>query len=97
VPRSLDAVCGSTFDPIWQVARATAAASTYFKPVVIDGLEYVDGGFRATNNPCEEIYHNVKKMNNNAKKCVKIVVSIGTGKSDKLTLIKGQGLYQHWN
>ena len=83
--------------PIWQVARATAAAPTYFKPVVIDGLEYVDGGFGATNNPCEEIYDEVRKMNNNAKKCAKIIVSVGTGKNNKISRFQGQGLSRYWN
>lgn len=44
--------------PIWQVARATCAAPAYFKPAMIDGQEYLDGGF-GTNNPCAEIFYEV--------------------------------------
>jgi hypothetical protein len=35
---------------IWQVARATSAAPTYFDPIEIDGVEYFDGGV-GSNNP----------------------------------------------
>ena len=82
--------------PIWQVARATSAAPTYFKPVVIDGLEYIDGGFGA-NNPCTEIYDEVRRMNNNSKKCTKIILSIGTGKNTKESRFKGSGFSRYIN
>ena len=68
--------------PIWQVARATSAAPTYFEEVKIEGLKYLDGGFGA-NNPCVEIFREVRKMNNYNKECIGTVVSIGTGMSDK--------------
>lgn len=41
--------------------------------------EYLDGGFGA-NNPCAEIYDEVRRMNNSAENCVGIIVSVGTGK-----------------
>ena len=82
--------------PIWQVARATAAAPTYFKPMVIDGLEYLDGGFGA-NNPCLEAYDEVKKMNNNAKRCVRFILSVGTGKNKEISRFKGDGIYRYLN
>ncbi len=82
--------------PIWQVARATSAAPTYFKPVVIDGFEYLDGGFGA-NNPCAEIYDEVKKMNNNYEKCVHFILSIGTGRNKKLNRFQGHGIGRYWN
>lgn len=71
--------------PIWQVARATSAAPTYFKPAKIDGLEYLDGGFGGTNNPSLEIFDEVRIMNNNSSKCANIVVSVGTGKNNKVS------------
>ena len=71
--------------PIWQVARATSAAPTYFKPAKIDKLEYLDGGFGATNNPCMEILDEVRIMNNRNKDCVNTIVSIGTGKNSKVS------------
>ena len=82
--------------PIWQVARATSAAPTYFKPPVIDGLEYLDGGFGA-NNPCAEIYEEVRKMNNNSQSCVSIILSIGTGKNNEARRVKGTGLQRYLN
>ena len=82
--------------PIWQVARATAAAPTYFKPVVIDGLEHLDGGFEA-NNPCEEIYDEVMKMNNRYEKCTNLILSIGTGKNNKMNRFQGKWFGRYWN
>ena len=82
--------------PIWQVARATSAAPTYFKPPVIDGLEYVDGGFGA-NNPCVEIYEEVRRMNNNSKRCASIILSIGTGKNNEARRFKGAGFQRYLN
>jgi hypothetical protein len=65
--------------PIWQVARATSAAPTYFKPAKIQGLKYLDGGFGA-NNPCAEIFEEVRKMNNHTVTCTNIILSVGTGR-----------------
>ena len=64
--------------PIWWVARATSAAPGYFKPMKIHRLAYLDGGFGA-NNPCEEIFEEVRKMNNHADTCASIIISVGTG------------------
>ena len=95
--RQFDRNPGQAHDiPIWQVARATSAAPTYFKPVVIDGLEYIDGGFGA-NNPCAEIYDEVKRMNNNYEKCVYVILSVGTGKNKKLNRFQGHGIGRYWN
>ena len=82
--------------PIWQVARATSAAPTYFKPPIIDGLEYVDGGFGA-NNPCVEIYEEVRKMNNDSKKSASTILSIGTGKNNEARRFKGTGIQRYLN
>ena len=70
--------------PIWQVARATSAAPTYFKAPKIDGLEYLDGGF-GSNNPSTEICDEVRTMNNHAKFCVGVFLSVGTGKNNKVS------------
>ena len=82
--------------PIWQVARATSAAPTYLKPPIIDGLEYVDGGFGA-NNPCVEIYEEVRKMNNDSKKSASTILSIGTGKNNEARRFKGTGIQRYLN
>ena len=66
--------------PILEVARATSAAPGYFKEVKIDGLKYLDGGFGA-NNPCYEIFSEVRNLNNFDKNCVGCVMSIGTGEN----------------
>ena len=71
--------------PIWEVARATSAAPTYFKPPKIDHREYLDGGFGESNNPSVEIYDEVRRMNNNSNKCIGIVVSVGTGKNNTIS------------
>jgi hypothetical protein len=95
--RSLDRNPALAHDiPIWKVARATSAAPPYFKPMKIDGLEYLDGGFGA-NNPCVEIYDEVRRMNNNSDKCAKVVLSIGTGQNNKRNRFGGRGLLRYLN
>lgn len=95
--RMLDRNPGLAHDvPIYQVARATSAAPTYFKPPKIGDLEYLDGGFGA-NNPCIEIYDEVRKMNNNSESCIHIILSIGTGKNTELARFGGQGVSRYWN
>ena len=95
--RLLDRNPGLAHDvPIYQVARATSAAPTYFKPAKIGELEYLDGGFGA-NNPCMEIYDEVRKMNNNSESCIHIIVSIGTGKNNELARFGSEGVSRYWN
>lgn len=75
--------------PIWQVARATSAAPTYFEPIMIEDREFIDGGF-GTNNPAEEIYHEVCQMNMNNKSSIGLLISIGTGQSEVSRFGKGR-------
>ncbi|MCJ1470616.1 hypothetical protein MMC07_009262 [Pseudocyphellaria aurata] len=85
--------------PIWQVARATSAAPSYLAPLKIGDLEYMDGGMGA-NNPCEELYHEVRRMNNKSDTCVRVILSVGTGKNNKTARRfsgKSQGLSRYWN
>lgn len=64
--------------PIWQVAKATTAALTYFQPVIIDGVEYTGAGFGMTNvSAVAEIYSEVKTMNGNTRDS--IILSVGSG------------------
>ena len=94
--RKLDRNPGQGHDvPIWQVARATSAAPTYFKPMTIDGRQYLDGGF-GSNNPVVEIYDEIRRMNNHAKKCVRILISIGTGKTSHKRFTDKQWT-RYWN
>ena len=76
--------------PIWWVARATSAAPSYFKPMKIHRLAYLDGGFGA-NNPCEEIFEEVRKMNNHADTCASIIISVGTGIDTGWSRLKNLG------
>ena len=81
--REIDRNPGPAHDlPIWQVARATSAAPTYFKEVTIEKQKYLDGGFGA-NNPTVEIYEEVRRMNNNNDKSTASIISIGTGKNNE--------------
>ena len=83
--------------PIWEVARATSAAPTYFEPVKIEGLEYIDGGFGA-NNPSDELYREVKKMHNGSTKAVRLLISIGTGINTSSTRFTNKsGIFRYLN
>lgn len=72
---------------IWEAARATSAAPTYFSPMKIEGNDYMDGGLEA-NNPSDLAWGEVNSMhqNNPGGKCpstlggVHHLLSIGTGK-----------------
>lgn len=69
---------------IWEAARATSAASSFFDPIRINigqvGEEFVDGATGA-NNPIQELWNEAKDfwdpepLENN----LKCIVSIGTG------------------
>ena len=72
--------------PIWQVARATSAAPTYFKAMTIDGREYIDGGVGA-NNPSEETYREIMSMNNHRKEAIGLFLSVGTGVDNRINRI----------
>ena len=73
--------------PLHKVARATAAAPTYFRPVRIlpahrgiplPALRFKDGGF-GCNNPSVEAYRDVCKAHGGQSKNIGPFVSIGTG------------------
>ena len=66
--------------PIWQVARATTAAPTYFDTMEIYDRTFGDGGF-GCNNPSWEAYQEVVFMNSGKSNSVALLLSIGTGKS----------------
>jgi hypothetical protein len=63
---------------IWEVARATSAAPSYFNTIKIGEGEYVDGGF-GVNNPSQHIFWEVSQMNHNLDQANDLSVSIGTG------------------
>ena len=68
---------------IWQVARATSAAPTFFAPIEIDDVLYGDGG-TGWNNPTKEAIAEANNIWPNRP--IGIVVSIGTGLENALEL-----------
>ena len=48
---------------IWEVARATSAATTFFKPIKVgrDEIEFIDAAF-GYNNPCEILIGEAKRQ-----------------------------------
>lgn len=61
---------------IWEAARATSAAPTFFEPIVINGVKYGDGG-TGWNNPTAEAIaeaHNIWPG-----RAIGCLLSIGTG------------------
>ncbi len=85
--------------PIWQVARATTAAPSYFRPMVINDYVYLDGGFGAeANNPTHHAFNEVAQMHGAEPKNIALTVSIGTGVPSKVRpLGKGfLGDYMAW-
>ncbi|KAK2051834.1 hypothetical protein LY76DRAFT_373373 [Colletotrichum caudatum] len=72
---------------IWQVARATSAATTFFKPIRVgrDEIEFVDAGF-GYNNPCEILIDEARKQFPSPTRVQ--VLSIGTGLGDVVSIGK---------
>lgn len=70
---------------IWQVARATSAATTFFKPIKCgrDQIEFIDAGF-GYNNPCEVLIEEAQHAFPAAKDLH--ILSIGTGLGDVVTI-----------
>lgn len=66
--------------PIWQAARATSAAPSYFPPAWVEvpppGGWYIDGGLKG-NNPSELAVAESRRYWNTVKRV--FIVSIGTG------------------
>ncbi|KAF2968931.1 hypothetical protein GQX73_g4649 [Xylaria multiplex] len=63
---------------IWQVARATSAAPTYFSPIEIDGRCYMDSGL-GFNNPAWVARNEVRSFIGRERRI--LMISIGTGSS----------------
>ncbi|KAH8660662.1 acyl transferase/acyl hydrolase/lysophospholipase [Tricladium varicosporioides] len=64
--------------PTWQVARATTAAPSYFKPMKIGSTTHIDGGFGSANNPTIYAYEEVRQMSDDDNP-IALTISIGTG------------------
>jgi len=75
---------------IWQVARATSAATTFFKPATVgrDSVEFVDAAF-GYNNPCEILIEEARRQYP-AHEMIR-VLSIGTGLGDVVAIDNSRG------
>ncbi|KAL2886234.1 FabD/lysophospholipase-like protein [Ceratocystis lukuohia] len=69
---------GFTGCKIWEVARATSAAASFFSPIEIgrDSVKFIDANF-GFNNPCEILIEEAKKKSSPDRPM--IITSIGTG------------------
>lgn len=68
---------------VWEAARATTAAPTFFLPITINDIEYADGG-TGFNNPTElaiDEAHNIWP-----NRPIGCLVSVGTGLEDVIQL-----------
>jgi hypothetical protein len=73
---------------IWEAARATSAAPTFFDPITFsNGVVFRDGGLR-NNNPIFELVDEIQKEFPSRK--ISTIVSLGTGVSASIDL--GNGL-----
>ncbi|KAL8923981.1 MAG: hypothetical protein Q9208_004265 [Pyrenodesmia sp. 3 TL-2023] len=68
---------------IWQVARATSAAPSYFKSTRLFEYRYYDAAVNI-NNPSLEMYKEVSLLNQ-AHESVELLLSLGTGNARKNT------------
>jgi hypothetical protein len=67
---------------VWQAARATTVAPTFFKPIKIGNQSYIDGAMRH-NDPVKivlrEAYNIFEAPNNTEPITIDCILSIGTG------------------
>lgn len=78
---------------IWQAARATSAATSFFDPITIgegaQGREYVDGAL-GFNNPLDEVWLEAQDIwtpeDGKLESMLKCIVSIGTGNPGTATI-----------
>lgn len=69
---------------VWEVARATSAATTFFKPIRVgrDAVEFIDAGF-GHNNPCEVLIEEAARRFPGRRMQI---LSIGTGLGDVIKI-----------
>ncbi|RBA22458.1 hypothetical protein FPRO05_00805 [Fusarium proliferatum] len=81
--RSYNSHKSSVSATICQAARATSAATTFFNPVSIEGMKFVDGALGA-NNPVDQVEEEAMEIwcpsTGNLQPLVKCFISIGTGR-----------------
>jgi hypothetical protein len=80
---------------IWEAARATSAAPTFFSPMKIDSVPYGDGG-TGWNNPAREALNEANVIWPNRP--IGCLISLGTGEEDPVQLVESTMLLQQsWN
>jgi predicted acylesterase/phospholipase RssA len=75
---------------IWEAARATSAAPTFFKSITVssdDGIpmKFIDGGM-AVNNPTERVLSEANKLFSGHNQQLSCILSIGTGQSKTISV-----------
>jgi hypothetical protein len=71
---------------IWEAARATSAAPTFFEPITIKGVKYGDGG-TGWNNPTAEALAEAHHIWPN--RLIGCLLSLGTGLEEAIQLSEG--------
>lgn len=71
---------------IWEAARATSAAPTFFQPITINGVKYGDGG-TGWNNPTAEALAEARHIWPN--RLIGCLLSLGTGLEEAIQLSEG--------
>jgi len=85
--RSYDSGTADAFSgQIWEAARATSAAPTFFQPITIDGVKYGDGG-TGWNNPTAEAIAEAHSIW--PSRPIGCLLSLGTGLEQAIQLIDG--------
>lgn len=76
---------------IWEVGRATSAATTFFKSIKCgpNEIEYIDAGF-GYNNPCQIMVDEARTLYNLPDSSRTFVLSIGTGLGEPVGVLDGR-------
>jgi len=78
---------------IWEAARATSAAPTFFEPITIDGEIYSDGGI-GWNNPSVEAIAEANQVW--PKRRIGCLVSLGTGLESAMQFGEEEKTLRRW-
>lgn len=74
---------------IWEAARATSAAPTFFTPIIVNHITYGDGG-TGWNNPTALVINEVRQIW--PDRPIGCLISLGTGEDDPNQLVTAESL-----